>query len=517
MGSTWSVTHRPAIDVEEPRGPRAAPVEPCVMVIFGAAGDLTRRELVPSLFELHRKQLLPERFAVVGFSKRPWDASAFRDEMRRAVEQSCGGLQDWDGFARRLTYVSGDATSAPDKGYTSLAEEVGRVQSELAIPDNVMFHMAVPPALFGTIAKRLGAAGLATSDHGWRRLVVEKPFGQDRASARVLDRELQEVFGENQIYRIDHFLGKETVQNMLVFRFANPSFEPVWNRNYIDHVQITVAEDLGIESRAAFYEQTGVVRDMVQNHLLQLLCITAMEPPVSYDAPSLRNETVKVLEAVNVVPVDIDGGAVRGQYETGDVGGQRVRGYRQEEGVPADSPTATFAAVKLTLDNWRWADVPFYLRTGKRLARKRTEVAIHFKPTPHLMFRGRTGSRPSQNSVVVFELHPDEGIVQTLAAKQPGPELAMRTVTMNFRYAEAFGIEEPPRAYAWLLLDVMQGDQTLFARADWVDKAWQIVDPIVERWASERPNDFPNYAAGSTGPAAADRMIERDCRRWRPL
>ena len=510
------MSHSRVFDGEEHGLRPAAPVEPCLMVIFGAAGDLARRELMPSLFELHRKQLLPERFAVIGFSLGRWESAAFREEMRRAVEQSCGGMQDWPAFARRLSFVSGDAMSGPDEAYATLAAEIDRVQSVFAIPGNVMFHMAVPAALFAPIAERLGAAGLATSNHGWRRLIVEKPFGRDRASAQRLDRQLQAVFAEDQIYRIDHFLGKETVQNMLVFRFANPSFEPVWNRNYIDHVQITAAEDLGIGTRAAFYEQTGVVRDMVQNHLLQLLCMTAMEPPVSYDATSLRNETAKVLEAVNVVPVDLDGGAVRGQYGPGEVGGQPVRGYREEDGVPADSATPTFAAVKLTLDNWRWADVPFYLRTGKRLGRKLTEVAIQFKPTPHLMFR-RRGSRPRHISVVVFELQPDEGIVQTLAAKQPGPDLTVRTVTMNFRYAEAFGIEEPPRAYAWLLLDVMQGDQTLFARADWIDKAWQIVDPIVERWASERPANVPNYAAGSAGPAAADHVIQLDGRQWRPL
>ena len=505
-----------AFDVEERGLRRGTPADPCLMVIFGAAGDLTRRELVPSLFELHRKQLLPERFAVIGFSQGRWDSTTFRDEMRRAVERSCGGTPDWEVFARRLSFVRGDATSSPLEGYAALGKEIDRAQSAFGIPGNLLFHMAVPPALFGTIASRLGAAGLAASDHGWRRLVVEKPFGQDRASAHDLDRRLQDVFGEDQIYRIDHFLGKETVQNMLVFRFANPSFEPVWNRNYIDHVQITVAEDIGIGTRAAFYEHTGVVRDMLQNHLLQLLCMAAMEPPVSYDATSLRNETVKVLEAIHVVPVDVDGGAVRGQYGQGQVAGRPVRGYRQEDGVRADSTTATFAAVKLTLDNWRWADVPFYLRTGKRLTRTLAEVALEFKPTPHLMFRSR-GNHRGHNSVLAFEVQPNEGIVQTLAAKQPGPDLAVRTVTMNFRYADAFGVKEPPRAYAWLLLDVMQGDQTLFARADWIDKAWQIVDPIVERWASERPADLPNYPAGSAGPAAADHVIQRDGRRWRPL
>ena len=383
----------------------------------------------------------------------------------------------------------------------------------MGIPDNVLFHLAVPPALFGPIAGRLGASGLAPGVGGWRRLVVEKPFGHDRASARELDRRLREVFGEDQIYRVDHFLGKETVQNMLVFRFANPSFEPVWNRNYIDHVQITVAEDIGIGTRAAFYEQTGVVRDMVQNHLLQLLCLTAIEPPVHFDGASLRNETAKVLDAVSA---GVDGVAVRGQYGGGEVGDERVAAYREEDGVPADSTTATFAAIRLMIDNWRWSGVPFYLRTGKRLARKLTEVAIRFKPTPHLMFPVTSG-QPAHGSVLVFRLQPDEGIVQTLAAKQPGPDLSLSTVTMNFRYAEAFGVDEPPRAYAWLLLDAMQGDQTLFARADWIDKSWQIIDPIVDRWASERPADFPNYPAGSQGPASADSMIRRDGRRWRRL
>jgi glucose-6-phosphate 1-dehydrogenase len=486
----------------------------CVMVIFGAGGDLTRRELIPSLFELHRKQLLPAGFAVVGFSYGGWTTTVFREEMRRAVEHSCGNAASWDTFAPRLSFIGGDATSGDD--YLRLAAEIARVQAEFGVPDNVMFHMAVPASLFGPIAARLGVSGLATSERGWRRLVVEKPFGADRESARALDRQLRDVFAEEQIYRIDHFLGKETVQNMLAFRFANPSFEPVWNRNYIDHVQITVAEDIGIGTRANFYEQTGVLRDMVQNHLLQLLCITAIDPPVHFDGASLRNETAKVLDAVNVVPVDLDGGTARGQYAAGHFEGRAVPGYRGEADVPGDSTTATFAAIKLTLDNWRWADVPFYLRTGKRLARKLTEVAIHFKPTPHLMFPG-AALGPRHRSVLVFELQPDEGIEQTLAAKEPGPDLTLSSVTMKFRYAEAFGVEEPPRAYAWLLLDVMQGDQTLFARADWIDKAWQIVDPIIERWHAEPPRDFPNYAAGSAGPRSADELMRRDGRRWRDL
>lgn len=517
MEHTASVRDRPAIDVEERGLRRGEPVDPCVIVVFGASGDLARRELLPALFELYCKQLLPESFAIIGFSPAAWTTERFRDEIRAAVlAHAPGGGADWNAFAERLSFVTGDATSAPGEDYAALSDAVERVRAAYAIHDNVLFHLAVPPAFFGTIAGRLGASGLAASDRGWRRLVVEKPFGIDRASAGALDRGIRDVFAEEQIYRVDHFLGKETVQNMLVFRFANPSFEPVWNRNYIDHVQITVAEDLGIGTRAGFYEQTGVVRDMVQNHLLQLLCMAATEPPVCLDATSLRDETAKVLDAVNVVPIDMVDGAVRGQYGPGRIGGEPVPGYGQEDGVPAGSTTATFAAMKLTLDNWRWAGVPFYLRTGKRMTRKLTEVAIQFKPTPHFMF-STNGGTPRHQSLLVFELQPNEGIVQTLAAKQPGPDLAVGSVTMNFDYAEAFGIDEPPSAYAWLLLDAMQGDQTLFARADWIDKAWQIVDPIVDRWASTPPAAFPNYGAGTAGPESADRLMERDGRRWRKL
>jgi glucose-6-phosphate 1-dehydrogenase len=517
MAATATVTDRPGFDVDERGIRRGEPVDPCVLVIFGASGDLTRRELMPALFELYRKRLLPDLFAIVGVAPSDWSAEHFQQTMYAAVAEHCEGeIEDWSGFAKRLSFVALDASSPPGDDYAALAAAVGRIRSGLGMPDNVLFHLAVPPVLFGDIASRLGESGLARSVHGWRRIVVEKPFGRDRATARDLDRQLRAVFGEDQVYRVDHFLGKETVQNMLVFRFANPNFEPIWNRNYIDHVQITVAERIGIGTRAKFYEQTGVIRDMIQNHLLQLLCMAAMEPPVSFDAKSLRDETAKVLDAVNAVPVEEEASAISGQYGPGTIDGHDVPGYRQEKGVPPESATATYAAIKLTLDNWRWAGVPFYLRTGKRMTRTLHEVAIHFKPTPHLMFRAKERI-PGHQSVLTFELQPKEGITQTLAAKQPGLEPVIRTVTMNFGYAEAFGVHEPPRAYAWLLLDAMQGDQTLFARADWIDTAWTILDPIIERWDSLPADQFPNYAAGSAGPVAADELMLRDGRRWREL
>lgn len=499
------------------RSGRSATPPGAAIVIFGATGDLARRELIPALFELYCKGLLPEKFVVIGVAPRDWNTEVFREKMREAItETGPTSTARWDDFARRLQYVRGDAGSPADEGYAELKHAITSLCAETGIREHVLFHLAVPASLFGTIASRLGEAGLARSDDGWRRLIVEKPFGSDRASAAALDRELRRVFGEEQIYRVDHFLGKETVQNMLVFRFANPGFEPIWNHNYIDHVQITVAETLGIGTRATFYEQTGVVRDMIQNHLLQLLCMMAMEPPLRFDAISLRDETAKVLQAVNIDMLCREEAAVRGQYGPGTVGGERVPGYREEKGVDLASNTSTFAALKLTLDNWRWSGVPFYLRTGKRLSRKLTEVAIHFKQTPHLMFPAEAGHE-RHRSVLTFEVQPNEGIVLTLAAKHPGPSLAIDTVQMDFRYAEAFGVEQPPRAYAWLLHDALQGDQTLFARSDWIDNAWAIIDPVVEMWQANPPADFPNYRAGTAGPAAADALIERDGRSWRSL
>ncbi|MFQ5679818.1 MAG: glucose-6-phosphate dehydrogenase [Gemmatimonadota bacterium] len=493
------------------------PADPCVMIIFGASGDLTRKQLLPSLFELHCNGFLPEEFAVVGSARKAWSAQRFREVAREAVR---GGECAWDAgafgrFAERLFYRQADFRSPAEEAYAALGREVESVRTRLGIPDNIFFHLAVPPRFFEPIVEGLAESGLARSDRGWRRLVVEKPFGQDRRSAVALDAALRRIFGEEQIYRIDHFLGKETVQNMLAFRFANPSFEPIWNRNYIDHVQITVAESIGIGTRAGFYEETGVVRDMVQNHLLQLLCMTAIEPPVRFEASSLRDETVKVLQAVKVEPPDVDRGLVLGQYGPGAISGEGVRGYREEEGVEPTSTTPTFCALRLTLDSWRWADVPFYLRTGKRLSSKLTEVAIHFKPTPHVMFPGEEYRRRA--NLLCFRLQPDEGIVEEFFAKRPGPDMHLQPVRMEFDYARAFGVEEPPRAYAWLLLDVMQGDQTLFARADWIQEAWKIVDPIVEGTGTGAGGKVEIYPAGSAGPSAASELMAGDGRTWRRL
>jgi glucose-6-phosphate 1-dehydrogenase len=483
---------------------------PCLMVIFGASGDLTRRSLLPSLFELALKDLLPERFAVIGVAISDWDDDEFRRRMHEAVgPRGKEAEKTWKDLAPRIHYLAGDFDD--EHSYEALRERIGRVRDELGLPDHLLFHLATPPSFFAPICAHLDQAGLAQADgDGWRRVIIEKPFGEDRASARELHADVQQVFDEGRIYRIDHFLGKETVQNMLVYRFANPAFEPIWNHRYIDHVQITVAEDIGIGTRGSFYEKTGVVRDMVQNHLLSLLSMVAVEPPVRYDARSLRDETVKVLQAIRPPgPKD----CVAGQYGPGQVGGNEVRGYRDEDDVAADSTTPTFAAMKLMVDNWRWTGVPFYLRTGKRMARALTEISVHFKPTAHPMIP--PGAQPApQSNLIVFRVKPEEGILQTFTAKRPGPEPCLTPVTSRFLYADAFGIDRPPRAYAWLILDAMEGQQTLFAREDWIDEAWRIVDPVVERLDQDAAGDVHGYAAGSWGPDAATDLLERDGRRW---
>jgi glucose-6-phosphate 1-dehydrogenase len=494
---------------------KGTPPDPCTVVIFGASGDLARNALIPSLYGLSGQGLLPEPFAIVGFARRAWDDETFRHEMREIVKNKAGFHADvWEPFARGLSYVRGDVGSSPSDAYAALRAKIDAVRAEKHLPSNLLFHCATPPRLYGEIVQKLGAASLLVGDDGWRRVIIEKPFGHDEASARELDRQLLAVIAAEQLYRVDHYLGKETVQNMLVFRFANPGFEPIWNRNYIDHIQITAAEDEGIGTRAGYYDNTGVVRDMIQNHLLQLLCLTAMEPPVAYDGTSLRTETAKVLQAAR--PLDGRADWVLGQYGAGRLAGHEVQAYRDEEGVRETSTTPTFAALRLRLGNWRWGGVPFYLRTGKRLPRKLTEITVHFKPTPHLMFP-IDDTQGLQHNILTFRLQPDEGILHTFLAKQPGPQICLQPVRMTFRYDTTFGIEKLPSAYEWLLLDAMHGDQTLFPRSDWIHKAWSIVDPIIQQWEAGLRPPLPNYAAGCWGPAAADALLSQDGRAWAAL
>jgi glucose-6-phosphate 1-dehydrogenase len=490
------------------------PPDACVVVIFGVAGDLGRHTLIPSLYSLGYQGLMPKPCAIIGVARRDWDDDTFRDQMQGFARHHHLYTDDhWQQFARNLYFVSGELSSAPSEMYAALHDRIAQIQGECRIPDNVLFHLSIPPKLYGETIGKCAAASLLTSDRGWRRVIIEKPFGHDEASARQLDRQLLEVIQEEQLYRVDHYLGKETVQNMLAFRFGNPGFEPIWNRNYIDHVQITVAEEGGIGTRAGYYDTIGVVRDMVQNHLLQLLCMTAIEPPVGYDGTSLRNETFKVLQAAR--SLDIQHDCVLGQYGAGKSDtGEALRAYRDEENVPADSTTPTYVALKIMLDSWRWAGVPFYLRTGKRLPAKLAEINIHFKPTPCLMFPIAEGE-PLHNNILVFRLQPDEGILHTFLAKQPGAGMRLRPVTMHFRYDAAFGIKELPSAYEWLLHDAMHGDQTLFPRSDWIYKAWSLMDPLIAYWdEAASPASLPNYEAGSWGPAEADRLLERDGREW---
>ncbi len=486
--------------------------EPCVMVIFGVTGDLTRRELMPSLYQLQNKGLLPDSIAIIGFARRDWTDDYLREKMREAVSQEENfENSSWRRLAERLFYVRGNFDDPAEESYSALGRKINELQQTFKIPDQAVFHLATPPEFYEDIVQRMEQAGLARSKEGWRRVIVEKPFGRDRQTAERLNRNLTSVVTEDQIYRIDHYLGKETVQNKLVFRFANPSFEPIWNRNYIDSVEISAGEEIGIGTRGNFYESIGVVRDMIQNHLLQLLCMIGMEPPVAFDSWSLRSEMVEVLRAVCCISLERD--CVRGQYGPGTVHGKNVPGYRQEQGVPPDSTTPTFAAIRAQIDNWRWAGVPFYLRSGKRMARKLTDVTIQFKPTPHLMFP-LEGDVPQHSNVLTFRVQPEEGIIQRFVAKQPGPEICMQPVKMTFLYADAFGIQEPPSAYEWLLLDVMKGEQTLFARDDWIETAWSIVDPIIDYWDSNPPRDFPNYPAGTWGPSEADHLVAREGRQW---
>jgi glucose-6-phosphate 1-dehydrogenase len=483
--------------------------DPVALTIFGASGDLTRRKLLPALFALYASRTLPEPFTIAAVARTELSSEEFRRRMRAAVAEfgrvKPPSEQVWERFARALHYVPGDPK---DPGLYARLDERLR---EVGGADNQLFYCATPPSLYDDIVENLGRSGLARHDAGWRRIVVEKPFGRDLASARALNQLLLRYFAEEQIYRIDHYLGKETVQNLLVFRFANGIFEPLWNRNHVHHVQITVAETIGVENRGAYYEEAGALRDMVQNHLLQLLCLIAMEPPVTFDAAPVRDEKNKVMHALRPLVMSPDA-AVRGQYTAGFVEGKPVAGYHAEKGVAPDSRTETYAALRLNVDSWRWAGVPFYLRTGKRLPRRVSEIVIQFRRTPHMIFRrDPAGVDPNQ---LVIRIQPDEGIALTVAAKVPGPDLRLAPVTLDFRYGEVFGAE-PPEAYERLLLDVLHGDATLYARGDWVEQAWTLLDPVLAAWPDPDAPGPTLYEAGSWGPPEADAFIGRDSAAWR--
>jgi len=490
------------------------PCDPCTVVIFGAAGDLTKRKLIPALYNLSSHGLMPAQAAVVGVARRPLDDAEFRTQMAEELQKyatSPVSAEVASAFTARHHFVGGDL--ADPKTYEALKARLEDVQRKDCPSGNVLFYMATPPSEFATIAKGLAAVGLSREDKGWRRVIVEKPFGHDLDSAVALNQELRGVLAESQIFRIDHYLGKETVQNLLVFRFGNGVFEPVWNRRYIDHVQMTVAEELGVEGRGAYYDEAGVLRDMMQNHMLQLLALVAMEPPSSFEGEGVRNEKQKVLEAIRPMqPEQIIQNTVRGQYGEGAVGGARVPAYRSEPRVPPQSKTETYAAVKLHVDNWRWAGVPFYLRSGKRLAKRATEIVITFRRPPLLLFQ-RTPVDDIQPNKMVIRIQPDEGISLWVQAKQPGPTINLAPVKLNFAYKD-FGAQLETTCYEQLLYDCMIGDPTLFHRADMVEAAWKVATPILDLWASLPARDFPNYASGSWGPTAADEVIKRDGRAW---
>jgi glucose-6-phosphate 1-dehydrogenase len=488
---------------------------PCAMVIFGASGDLTKRKLIPALYNLSRHRLLSSEFAVIGFARRPGTTASFREQMRQDVAQYCDCAVDpafWDWIETRLHYVSGDI--ADPEGIVRLERQLAEVEREHGTKGNALFYLATPPEHFGPIVRALDEAGLAREEDGrWRRVIIEKPFGRDLASARALNAELRSVLDERQIYRIDHYLGKETVQNLLVFRFSNGIFEPIWNRRYVDHVQITVTETLGVEARGGYYDGAGALRDMVPNHIFQLISLVAMECPISFDANAVRDEQSKVLRAIAPLSQeDVLSRSVRGQYGAGIAGGKELRDYRAEPQVAPGSSTETFVAMRLELENWRWKDVPFYLRVGKAMQRRVTEIVVQFKRPPFALFRGTAVEKLSPNRLVI-RVQPDEGIQLHFGAKIPGAVMKIGTVDMAFAYADHFGAE-PATGYERLLYDAVLGDPTLFQRADMVEAGWSVVQPLLDVWHALPARNFPNYAAGTFGPEEADQLLARDGRRW---
>jgi glucose-6-phosphate 1-dehydrogenase len=496
--------------------PIGKPADPCIMVIFGAAGDLTRRKLIPALYNLGRSQLLSREFAVVGVARTQMSTEDFRKRISDGMKDYAAGAVDpdlWEWFVRRLYYLRGNFDD--QDLYPKLRELLEQVDRDHSTHGNQFYYLATSPEFFGPIVEQLGAHGLLEEPtQHWRRVIIEKPFGHDLESARALNQQLLKVVSEKQIYRIDHYLGKETVQNILAFRFANGIFEPIWNRRYIDHVQISVAETVGVEKRGNYYDQAGALRDMVPNHIMQLITLTAMEPPVSFRADAVRDEQSKILHAIQPLSSEeVLSRTVRGQYGEGVIGGQRVLAYRAEPGVPPGSRTETFVAMKLLIDNWRWADVPFYLRTGKRLPVRNTHVVIQFRRAPFVLFRDTPVDQLMPNQLVMH-IQPEEGISLRFAAKVPGPVMRLGTVDMNFEYQDYFG-RQSSTGYERLLHDCMMGDPTLFQRADMVEAGWCVVSPVLDVWKALPPRNFPNYGAGTWGPREADDLLERDGRRWR--
>src|SRR5215469_13867744 len=486
---------------------------PCIFVLFGASGDLTKRKLIPALFNLVKAKLLPDTFAVMGVSVDDLDVESFRQQVSEFLPTNDPTALDW--LHNRLFYERGDFADA--NTFSKLRDRLAAIDADFHTEGNYLFYMATAPKFFAPIVQQLGRAELSCQDNArWRRVVIEKPFGTDLESAKALNRDIKSVLQENQIFRIDHYLGKETVQNIMVFRFDNAIFEPIWNRRYIDHVQITNAETVGVERRGAYFDNAGTLRDMVPNHVMQLLSLTAMESPVSLEADAVRNEQAKVLHSLQPLnSEDVLQNSVRGQYGDGVIGEERVPKYRAEPGVSPESRTETFVALKLNIDNWRWAGVPFYLRTGKRMAQRHTEIAIQFRRMPFELFRNAPFHKLHTNTLVI-QIQPVEGISLSFGAKIPGPLLRVGSVDMDFEYTKYFGADAYT-GYEVLLYDCMIGDATLFQRADMVEAGWSVIDPVLDVWKALPPRKFPNYASGTWGPAESDHLLQADNRQWRKI